>query len=60
MYQCYSSYKSALTVYIYSFKLTSNKIHIYSSMCKVVVHSDVHLSSSVSSSPNPLFPLPNI
>ena len=29
MYQCYSSYKSALIVYIYSFKVTGNKIHTY-------------------------------
>ena len=42
--------KSPFTVYIYnySFKVTSNEnIHIYSSMCIMVVHGDVHLSSSV-------------
>ena len=39
--------KSALTFYIYSFKVTSNKNIHDSSMCIVVVHSDVHLGSSV-------------
>ena len=42
--------KLELTVYIHSFKVTSNKIHACSSMYIVVVHSDVHLSSSVPSS----------
>ena len=54
--------KSAFTVYIYiySFKVTSNEnINTYRSMCMVVGHCDVHLSSSVPSFP-PLFPLPNI
>ena len=41
--------KLALTVYIYSFKVKSNKILTYSSVCIVVVHIDVHLSSSVPS-----------
>ena len=50
--------KSALTFYIFSFKVTSNK-HTYSSMCIVVLHSDVHLSSFPSFSPS-LFPLPNV
>ena len=42
-YQCYSSYK----ININSSQITSNKIHTYISMCIVVVHSVVHLSSSV-------------
>ena len=51
----------AVTVYIYSFKLTSNKnIYTYSPMCIVVVHSHVHLSSSVPSFLTYLFPLLNI
>ena len=52
---------SALTVYIYSFKVTSNKnIHTCSTMCIVGVHSDVHLSSSVPSFSYFSFLLPNI
>ena len=44
-----------LKISIYSFKVTSNEnMHTYSSMCIVVVHSDVHLSSSVPSV-SPLF-----
>ena len=44
--------KSAFTfhIYIYSFKVTSNEnIHTYSSMCIVVVHSNIHLGSSIPS-----------
>ena len=57
-YQYYISYKAAITLYTHSFKVTSIKIDTYSSICTVVVHSDVHLSSSVPSSSNPFFSFP--
>ena len=49
-YQCYSSYKISIYSLHLQFQVTRNKnIHTYSSLCIVVVHSDVHLSSSVPS-----------
>ena len=50
-------YKISIYSLHLQFGVTSNKnIHTYTSMCIVLVHSNLHLSSSVQSSSTSLFP----